>query len=212
MDQNLVPVSSVVEEWNVDPCSCRTARLVAHRPRSKRTAALDGRHRYPPRTRRVERWRHFPQPGRPRRPDQRCQAHCLRGRHGSTAMRESCSRFDVRGERRRADTRRPRLNRCRRTAGTRARGPRHAAVRRHAVVGEVQLRGPTGWVGRATAQRVRRQGLSPHPPRLAGRGGPRPPRAKATSGALLREHRDFGHRMAARRLHLRGPSGAVLNS
>jgi len=54
VDENLVPVSSVVEERNVDPCSCRAARLVAHRPRSKGPAALDGGHRHPPCTRSLQ--------------------------------------------------------------------------------------------------------------------------------------------------------------
>jgi hypothetical protein len=41
VDQNLVPVSPVVEEENVDPYSCRAARLVARRTRSEGPAALD---------------------------------------------------------------------------------------------------------------------------------------------------------------------------
>ena len=52
----------------------------------------------------------------------------------------------------------------------------------------------------------------PIAPRLASRSCPRPPRATATPGALLREHRDLRHRMAARRFHQRASSGAVLKS
>ena len=75
----------------------------------------------------------------------------------------------------------------------------------------VQLRGPPGRVGRTTSQRARGQDLSPHSSRLARRSGPRTSRATSPPGALLREHRDLGHRMVARRLNHRGPSSAVLN-
>jgi len=65
----------------------------------------------------------------------------------------------------------------------RSRGP--------ATLEQIQLRSsPSGWTSpHATSTG---QSLSSHPSRLARRGGPRPSRASATSGALLRRHRDFG--------------------
>ena len=90
--------------------------------------------------------------------------------------------------------------------------PRHRDVCCPATLDKVRLRGSSSWLGRTTAQRARRQGLSPYPSRLAGRSGPRPPRATATPGALLREHGDLSYRMAARRLNQRGPSNLVLST
>src|SRR5690349_5648521 len=40
------------------------ARSRTHRGRKRRRAALDCRHRHPPRPRRLERWVHLPRPGR----------------------------------------------------------------------------------------------------------------------------------------------------
>jgi len=48
VDQSLVPVSSVVEERNVDAGTHRIARVLACGSRPKGPAALDGGHRHPP--------------------------------------------------------------------------------------------------------------------------------------------------------------------
>jgi len=65
LDQSVVPISSVVEERNVEPSSHRSARLVAHGARPKGTATLDGRYRHAPRSRGFERRCDLSQPGRP---------------------------------------------------------------------------------------------------------------------------------------------------
>jgi len=168
VDENLVPVSSVVEERNVDPCSCRAARLVAHRPRSKGPAALDGvidthlargasnggatfHNQGGPygRTNRAKRFVCVDVTGLPL---------CVRVVPASTseasAVEQILDDLVLTGED-------ERLELVLMDRGTARSGATRLSAKFNYEVSPC-------WMGRATAQRARRQGLSPHPPCLAG--------------------------------------------
>jgi len=176
-------------------CTPRRARRSAERHRD-----LDGRYRHAPRSRGFERRCDLSQPGRPLRSDQRRQTDRLRRRHGPATLRAS----------RPAST--SEASAVEQILDDLARSGADERLELVLVDRALRSRRPSDSRTNSTTKFAEWDGTSPHamstgpksfvhPSRLARRGGPRPSRASATSGALLRRHRDFGHRVVARCLN-----------